>query len=89
LEIHKIRDMKAKLKKPSLLKCMDCKHYGGQHKLLTKVVCEWKPTSDTLHHRNVNPDGTVNCPKLLWGIDWKDEIMPAGHYRTPKRYHYQ
>ena len=55
---------------PTLLECMNCKRYIGQHDLLCKVKCGFKPTSDALRHRVIK-DGKVDCPMLMFGLNWK------------------
>ncbi len=56
---------------PTLLECMNCNHYKGQHDLLCKVKCGFKPTSDVLRHRAIK-DGKVDCPMLMFGLNWKN-----------------
>lgn len=39
--------------KPTLIQCMKCKHFIGLHELLTKVKCNFKPTSDDMRYRTI------------------------------------
>ena len=57
--------------KPNLIQCMNCTHYGGLHELLSKVKCNFKPTSDDMRHRTIEENKLVDCPMLKFGLNWK------------------
>jgi hypothetical protein len=63
-----------KKKKPILIQCMKCKHYRGLHELLTKVKCNFKPTSDDMRHRTIEDNNIIDCPMLKFGLDWRNAI---------------
>jgi len=76
-----MKDLKEKISKPGLFDCMECSYFKGLHPLLSKVICDFKPTSDDMRHRSIEND-IVNCPMIKFGLDWRT-VKTNNHENIP------
>ena len=65
-----MKDLKEKISKPGLFDCMECSHFRGLHEILSKVICDFKPTSDDMKHRTIE-NNIVDCSMIKFGLDWR------------------